>query len=100
MKRLFSRFLFLSLVVALAASAAAQMEMPKPGPELKKLDYFAGTWTLEGDLKPSPMGPGGKMVETERNKWMQGRLFSCAGLRFQGRYGQRCRNFLLGLQQR
>jgi hypothetical protein len=49
--------------------------MPKPAPELKKVEYFAGTWTSEGDLKPSPMGPGGKMTMTERNQWMDGGFF-------------------------
>ncbi len=31
-----------------------------PGPELKKLDYFVGNWTSEGDAKPGPMGPAAK----------------------------------------
>ncbi len=42
----------------LAAAALAQMEMPKPGPEHKKLDMFAGTWTLDGDMKPGADGSG------------------------------------------
>jgi hypothetical protein len=51
------------------------MQMPKPAPELKKVDYFAGNWTSEGDIKPGPMGPGGKMIMTERNQWMDGGFF-------------------------
>src|ERR1700676_348352 len=31
--------------LVLAGAAVAQMEMPKPGPEMKKLNMFAGTWT-------------------------------------------------------
>jgi len=51
----------LLLGVLLAATAAfAQMDIPKPGPEVKKLDYFVGHWTSEGNVKPGPMGPGGK----------------------------------------
>jgi hypothetical protein len=61
--------------LGLAAAALAQMEMPKPGPEPKKLDMFAGSWTLDGDMKPSAMGPGGKMTETEKCEWMEGGFF-------------------------
>lgn len=51
------------------------MQMPKRAPELKKVEYFAGTWISEGNMKPGPMGPGGKMTMTERNKWMDGGFF-------------------------
>src|ERR1700733_15346582 len=61
--------------MALGAAALAQMELPKPGPEHKKLDMFAGLWTLDGDMKPGPMGPGGKMTETEKGDWMDGGFF-------------------------
>lgn len=59
----------------LAASAVAQMDMPKPGPEHKKLEVFAGSWTLDGDLKPGPMGAGGKITETEKCEWLDGNFF-------------------------
>jgi hypothetical protein len=72
MKRL---ALTLGAMLVVAATAVAQMEMPKPGPEHKKLDVFAGSWTLEGDMKPSPMGPGGKMTENEKCEWMEGGYF-------------------------
>ena len=66
----------ISLVwLALATAVLAQMEPPKPGPEHKKLDVLAGSWTLEGDVKPNPMGPGGKMSETEKCEWMEGNFF-------------------------
>ena len=61
--------------LVLAAAAAAQMEMPKPGPEHKKLDVFNGSWTLDGDLKPGSMGPGGKITEIEKCEWMEGNFF-------------------------
>jgi hypothetical protein len=51
------------------------MQMPKPAPELKKVDYSAGTWIWEGDMRPGPMGPGGKMTMTEHNEWMDGGFF-------------------------
>jgi Protein of unknown function (DUF1579) len=50
-------------------------QMSKPGPELKKLDYFAGTWKVDGDTKPSPYGPGGKTSGTDHNEWMPGGFF-------------------------
>lgn len=67
--------ILLSCWLLLAVAAVAQMEAPKPGPELKKLDAFAGTWTLEGDMKPGPMSPGGTMSENERCEWMDGNFF-------------------------
>src|SRR5262245_31743251 len=64
-------------VFVCAALVAAQGPPPKPtpAPELKKLDYFVGTWKSTGELKPSPMGPGGKFTSTERNEWMPGHFF-------------------------
>ena len=59
----------------LAGAAVAQMELPKPGPEHKRLDMFVGAWTLEGDMKPSAMGPGGKISENEKCEWMEGGFF-------------------------
>lgn len=67
--------MILAAWLVLAAAAVAQMEMPKPGPEHKKLDLFAGSWTLDGDMKPGPMGPGGKMTESEKCEWMEGGFF-------------------------
>jgi hypothetical protein len=67
--------IILAAWLALAAAGLAQMDMPKPGPEHKKLDMFAGTWTLEGDMKPSAMGPGGKTTEGEKCEWMEGGFF-------------------------
>jgi hypothetical protein len=57
------------------AAAIAQMEAPKPAPELKKLDVFVGSWILDGDMKPGPMGPGGKMTENEKCEWMEGGFY-------------------------
>jgi len=59
----------------LGLAALAQTEPPKPGPEHKKLDVLAGSWALEGEVKPNPMGPGGKMSENEKCEWMDGGFF-------------------------
>ncbi len=34
----------------------------------KKLQYFIGTWTLAGDVKTSPLGPGGSYTGTQENE--------------------------------
>jgi hypothetical protein len=62
-------------IVAMCAAAFAQNESPKPGPELKKLDIFAGSWTLEGTMKAGAMGPGGNMTESEKCEWMDGNFY-------------------------
>ena len=68
----------------ITAAAFAQMGPPKPGPELKKLDYFLGTWTSEGEAKPGPMGPGGKFTESGHGEWMDGGFFLVIHSDFKG----------------
>lgn len=69
-------------VLGLALSASAQMPMPKPGPEHKKLDVFVGSWTLDADMKPGPMGPGGKVAENETCEWMEGGFYLMCKVKF------------------
>jgi hypothetical protein len=49
--------------------------MPKPAPELKRLGYFVGKWTNEGEMKAGPFGPGGKFTSTDNNEWFPGGFF-------------------------
>ena len=65
----------LGVGLVLAAATVAQTEPPKPAPELKTLDVLVGTWTLEGDMKPGMMGPGGSMKENEKCEWMDGGFY-------------------------
>lgn len=67
--------MILAVTLAGVLSAMAQTEPLKPAPELKKLDVFAGTWTLDGNMKPGAMGPGGSMTENERCEWMEGGFY-------------------------
>jgi Protein of unknown function (DUF1579) len=67
--------MILAATLMSAAVAVAQTEPPKPGPELKKLDVFVGSWTLDGNMKPGAMGPGGSMTENEKCEWMQGDFY-------------------------
>ena len=45
---------------------------PKPGPEHQKLAYFVGNWTTEGEAKPGPFGPGGKVTGKDTCEWFEG----------------------------
>src|SRR5262249_17738959 len=65
----------LACAILSAIAAQSPTPAPTPGPEVKKLDYFAGNWKIEGDAKPGPMGPGGKFTGTEHNEWMPGGFF-------------------------
>lgn len=72
----------IALVVLCSASiafagvrlAAQAPQAPKPGPEQQKLAYFVGTWTSEGEMKPGPMGPGGKFTSKDTCEWFEGRF--------------------------
>ena len=61
-----------SAMLAFATALAQAGEAPKPGPEQKALGYFAGKWTSEGEMKPGPFGPGGKMTSTDACAWFAG----------------------------
>lgn len=68
------KFAFVFLLVLIATSAFAQMNMT-PGPEVKKLDYFAGSWSLECTIAQGPWGMGGKFTSSSSNEWMPGNFF-------------------------
>lgn len=71
-----------------AAAACAQTEAaPKPGPELKKLEIFAGSWTLDYDMKPGPMGPGGKITVAEKCVWQEGGFYLICNANYSGAMG-------------
>ncbi|MBV9267599.1 MAG: DUF1579 family protein [Acidobacteriaceae bacterium] len=65
-----------------AISTAQQQASPAPAPELKKLDYFVGTWNTEGQTKPSPYGPGGSFTSTDRIAWQKGNYFVIGNAEF------------------
>jgi Protein of unknown function (DUF1579) len=67
--------MILAAALLLVSVATAQMGPPKPGPELKKLDVFVGIWTLDGNMKPGPMSPGGAISENEKCEWMDGGFY-------------------------
>jgi hypothetical protein len=75
MKRRMAAICVVMLMLASVAVAQAP-QMPKPGPETKRLQYFVGTWKSEYELKPGPMGPGGKMASTDHAQMMPGGFFA------------------------
>jgi len=80
--------MILTAWLVLAAAALAQMDMPKPAPEVKKLDALAGSWSLEGAVKPHPSNPGGGTVlENEKCEWMEGNFFLVCHVDFKGSMG-------------
>jgi hypothetical protein len=54
-------------------AAAQAPQAAKPGPEHQRLGYFVGKWKAEGELKPGPMGPGGKFTSTDTCEWFEGK---------------------------
>jgi hypothetical protein len=61
--------------MSVAPVIAQKQEMPKPGPEHQRLGVFIGDWTFEGERKPGPMGPGGRITATNRIEWAPGNFF-------------------------
>lgn len=62
------------LTALFTAPASAQMNSG-PGTEVKKLDYFVGTWTTEGTIPQGPWGMGGKFTSTRTGEFMPGNFF-------------------------
>jgi len=63
------------IVISAAGAQLVAAQAPPtatPGPEQKRLGYFVGKWTADGDIKPGPMGPGGKMTSSDDCQWFEG----------------------------
>jgi Protein of unknown function (DUF1579) len=75
MKRVSTVVFAVLLLSTMFAVAQNPPQVPKPGPEQKNLGYFVGVWQTTGDLKPGPMGPGGKFTGMDHIEWMPGGFF-------------------------
>lgn len=70
------KLLVLSLLASLVVlNLDAQNPDPTPGPEHKKLELFAGDWTLSGTAQAGPMGPGGEFKGTLKNRMILNGFF-------------------------
>jgi hypothetical protein len=88
MKRSIATALAAFFVFAQAIVAQAPPQPPKPGPAHKRLAYFVGTWTSEGEMKESPFGPAGKLSTKERTEWFSGGLFLVGHIDEKGPLGE------------
>ena len=61
--------------IVVLASIAAVAQMATPAPEIKKLDYFTGNWTIDATIPSGPWGAGGKFTSTGANEWLKGGFF-------------------------
>lgn len=73
MKRPFNLLAAFIVVSAAGAQLVAAQAPPKPTPAHARLGYFVGKWTAEGEMKPGPMGPGGKFTAADTCEWFEGR---------------------------
>ncbi len=64
-----------SLLALLAWSSLVGAQQAQPGPELKKLAYFIGTWRGQGEMRASMFGPAGTVSNTTRNEWTLNKFF-------------------------
>jgi hypothetical protein len=61
------------LLLGVSIKAQAPPAMPKPGPEVKKMAYFIGSWKEEG--KSMMPGMSGPFSATAKWEWMPGGFF-------------------------
>ena len=54
---------FFCAVLMLQVSVLAQ-ELPKPAPEMSQIAYFEGSWSCQGKMNESPLGPAGEIQGT------------------------------------
>jgi hypothetical protein len=73
MSNLFAAYVVVSMAGVQVVSAQSPLA-PKPTPQHARLGYFVGKWTAEGEVKPGPMGPGGKMTSSDTCEWFDGRF--------------------------
>ena len=72
MRRLVVLFLLLMVAFVSVVQAQTPATAPKPDPEIKKLQVLVGHWTYEGEHKPGPLGPGGKVSGEYTGQWRVG----------------------------
>src|SRR6185437_3442698 len=60
------------VVIGVQLAAAQGQAASQPGPEHQRLGYFVEKWKAEGEIKPGPMGPGGKITSTDNCEWFEG----------------------------
>jgi Protein of unknown function (DUF1579) len=70
------------LVLAFTSVSFAQVGSSSPSPEVNKLDYFSGNWTIEATVNPGPWGAGGKFISNGTCEWLKGGYFVVSRVEF------------------
>jgi hypothetical protein len=60
------------VLLAVSLTPAALVPSVKPEAEHQRLGYFVGKWTGSGQIRPGPMGPGGRFTSTDTCEWFDG----------------------------
>jgi hypothetical protein len=84
------------VLIAAPILAQAPSGPPKPGPEHKRLEYFVGKWSFEGEEKPNPFTPGGKFTGTETIEWFPGGFFVVSHSDMKGTMGAMKSHSMMG----
>lgn len=63
---------FLLILVHIASGQADTAQAPKPGPEVRRLSYYVGTWIGKGETKDGPFGAAGKLSSRMSCEWFAG----------------------------
>jgi hypothetical protein len=75
-KRIIGVIAICVLLVGVSMRAQAPQAAPTPGPEVKRLGYFIGTWKEVGTAHMGAMqGPEGKVTTTTKYEWLPGGFF-------------------------
>ncbi len=60
--------LLVSTLLPMAMSSRTLGQSQAPGPDVKKLEAWVGTWRYEGDAKASPLGPASKIAGSQTGR--------------------------------
>jgi hypothetical protein len=72
-------------VIAVVTPVGAQdLKEPVPGPEVKKLDFYVGSWQDEAEFQATPFSPAGKMTGTSKCEWFPGGFYVVCQMEDQG----------------
>lgn len=58
------RSMLVFVAALIPAAAVTAQEAPKPAPEMSQLAFFEGSWTCQGKMMETPMGPAGTASST------------------------------------
>jgi hypothetical protein len=63
---------FWALMGSVTTIAQEPTRLPQPSAEHNKLGIFVGTWKDEAEMKPGPLGGGGRVSLTQTCEWFTG----------------------------